>query len=172
MAGVVRGLRFNAPLAAARLAATFAGATDLAEIITLETGLDFRSAHRVVGRLVRDALTAGRQVGEITPADLDAAAQVVLGHPLHLPNAALDHALDPATAVEARRGIGGAAPVSLATMVAECRAALAVHSAWHEQTTFRISAAESALLSRARELSAGFQPMQDNSMKGIDLATK
>lgn len=153
MAGVIREMRFNAPLATTRLAATFAGATDLAEVITLETGLDFRSAHRVVGQLVRDSLIVGRLASEVTPADVDAAALVILGRPLHLSVAALNHALDPARAVMARQGVGSAAPASLRAMVTECRATLSAHSAWCEENTLRINAAESALLDRARELS-------------------
>ncbi len=152
MAGVLRGLRFNATLAGQRLAAGFAIATDLAETITLETGLDFRSAHRVVGRLVRDALSAGRSAPEITPTQVDAAAQAVIGRPLHLSEAALAQALDPAAAVAARRQAGGAAPEPLQAMLAECRAILARHKTWHETTSAHISAAETALLNRAHEL--------------------
>src|SRR5436190_17830088 len=74
MSGVITGLSFNAPVAAARLANGFAMATDLAETITLETGLDFRTAHRIVGRLVREATQANRTMFECTTADLDAAA--------------------------------------------------------------------------------------------------
>jgi argininosuccinate lyase len=152
MAGVIRRLRFNTALAAQRLAAGFAVATDLAETITLETGLDFRSAHRVVGRLVREALSAGRSAREITSAEVDAAAQAVIGRPLHLSEAALAQALDPAAAVAARRQAGGAAPEPLQAMLAECRTILARHKTWHETTNASISAAEAALLSRAHEL--------------------
>jgi argininosuccinate lyase len=152
MAGVVRGLRFNAALARQRLVAGFASATDLAEVITLETGLDFRSAHRLVGRLVRDLLAAGRTAGDITQADLEAAAQAVLGRPAPLAEAALAQALDPAAALAARRQVGGAAAEPFAAMLAESRAALAAHHAWHAQVAQRIAAAEAELLSRAREL--------------------
>jgi len=152
MTGVLRGLRFNATLAGQRLADSFAIATDLAEIITLETGLDFRSAHRVVGRLVRDALSASRSAREITSIEVDAAAQAVLGQPLHLSAGALAQALDPSAGVAARRQAGGAAPEPLQAMLAECRDALARHRAWSEEAAARVAAAETALLSRVREL--------------------
>src|SRR5260370_10572368 len=60
MAGVLGQLRFNTTLARERLLHGFATATDLAETITLETGLEFRSAPRLVGRLVRDAAQTKR----------------------------------------------------------------------------------------------------------------
>jgi argininosuccinate lyase len=48
MAGVLAGLHFKAPVAESRLADGFAMPTDLAETFTLETGLDFRSAYRIL----------------------------------------------------------------------------------------------------------------------------
>lgn len=155
MAGVMIGLRFNAPLAAARLAGGFATATDLAETITLETGLDFRAAHRIVGRLVREATQSNRTMSCLTTADLDTAAQAILGHPLHLPEDAFAHALDPAAAVAARQGIGGAAPEPVAAMLSECRAMLDTYTSWREKAVAGVAAAEEALIRRAQELCGG-----------------
>lgn len=152
MAAVLAGLRFNAPLAAARLTNGFATATDLAETITLETGLDFRTAHRIVGRLVRDATTSGRKMSDLRSVDLDAAAQAILNRPLQLAESAFLQALDPATAVAARRSAGGVAPEPLAAMLTECRATLTTDASWCEQTTRGIVTAEEMLLSRANEL--------------------
>jgi argininosuccinate lyase len=154
MAGVMRGLRFNTALAAQRLAAGFTIATDLAETITLETGLDFRSAHRVVGRLVREALAAGRSAHDLTSAEVDVAAQAVLKRPLHLSEEALAQALDPRLGIAARRQAGGAAPEPLAAMLAECQTALSQHIAWREQAVTRIAEAETALLKQAQEFLA------------------
>src|SRR5712692_6070187 len=155
MAGVMTGLRFNAPVAAARLANGFATATDLAETITLETGLDFRTAHRVVGRLVREATQTNRTMRDLTIADLDAAAQVILNRPLHLSEVAFAQALDPVAAIAARRGIGGAAPEPLSTMLTECRAILDTYTSWHKKAGVVLAAAEEALVRRAGELCGG-----------------
>jgi argininosuccinate lyase len=145
-------LRFNATLAEARLASGYATATDLAETITLEADLDFRTAHRIVGRLVREATEANRSMNDLTVEDLDAIAQVMIQRPLRLSDAAFARALDPATAVATRQGIGGAAPEPLAAMFAECRAALAGHAGWRKEATKRITTIEDGLLSRARVL--------------------
>lgn len=152
MAGALIGLRFNAPVAAARLASGFATATDLAETITLETGLDFRTAHRIVGRLVREAMQANRTLRDLTLADLDVVARAMLNRPLHLSENAFAQALDPAAAVAARQGIGGAAPEPLSAMLSECRATLSAHTTWCEQASARTVAAEEKLLHRAQEL--------------------
>src|SRR5436190_21340356 len=108
MGGVLNGMSFHSSVATERLANGFTTATDLAEMITLETGLDFRTAHRIVGRLVREATQANLTMREcpsitsdkrgidetsrsgfqISTADLDAAAQEILNRPLHLSEAA------------------------------------------------------------------------------------
>lgn len=152
MAGVLTGLRFNVPKAAARLTSGFSTATDLAEVITLEIGIDFRTAHRIVGRLVRHATETGRTMHDLTNEDLDATAQAIINTPLHLSETAFRHALNPATAVAARQGPGGAAPEPLAAMLTECRHALAAHADWLEHATECIMTAEQALMHRSHEL--------------------
>jgi argininosuccinate lyase len=155
IAGVMSGLRFNIAVAATRLANGFATATDLAETITLETGLDFRTAHRIVGLLVREATQTNRTMCDLTTADLDAAAQVILNRPLHLSEAAFVQALDPAAAVATRQGIGGAAPEAVSAMLTECRAALDTYTSWLKQAAASATAAEEALVRRARQLCGG-----------------
>jgi argininosuccinate lyase len=155
MGAVLAGMRFNAPLAAARLGNGFATATDLAETITLETGLDFRTAHRIVGRLVREATRINRTMRDLTNADLDTAAQGILDRPLHLAEAAFVQAIDPAAAVAARQGIGGSAPEPLSSMLTECRATLNACTSWHNEAVARTAATEEALIRSASQLSGG-----------------
>jgi len=152
---VLMGMRFNAPLAAARLANGFATATDLAETITLETGLDFGTAHRIVGRLVREATRTNRTMRDLTTADLDAAAQLIVNRPLHIAEAAFVQAIDPAAAVAARQGIGGAAAEPLSSMLTECRDTLNSCTSWQIEAATRNAAAEEALIRSALQLSGG-----------------
>jgi len=95
MAEVVRGLAVNAALMARRAANGFSQATDLADVIMLEAGVDFRTAHEIIGRVVRQALESGIVAREITPAMLDRAAQEVGAGALRLPATVLSDALDP-----------------------------------------------------------------------------
>jgi len=155
MSAVLAGMSFHASLAAARLESGFTTATDLAETITLETGLDFRSAHRIVGRLVREATLNNRTMRELTTTDLDNAAQEILHRPLHLSETAFTHATDPATAIAARQGIGGAAPEPLSDMLSECRSMLAAYTSWYNNATTKTAAAEEALLQTVQRLCGG-----------------
>jgi argininosuccinate lyase len=155
MNGVLEGMSFHSSIAAERLSNGFITATDLAETITLKTGLDFRSAHRIVGRLVREASQTNRTMRELSTADLDAAAQAILNRPLHLSETAFAHATDPATAIAARQGIGGAAPEVLSKMLSECRYALDACTSWYNTTSAKINAAEDALIQTAQQLCGG-----------------
>jgi hypothetical protein len=91
-------------------------------------------------------------MNDLTPEDLDRSAQVMIQRPLGLSDAAFAQALNPATAVAAREGIGGAAPEPLAAMFAECRTTLAAHAGWRQEAAARIAAAEDELVRRVREL--------------------
>jgi argininosuccinate lyase len=149
MADVVRELAFDAGAARARLERSFAFASDLAELVMRETGSDYRDAHALVARALRDPELA-------LDAALDAAAQAQLGRPLHLPAGALAATLDPLRALDRRGGIGGAAPASVAPMLADVRARLAEAVAWQARTVERLAVAESALLELARRTAESY----------------
>jgi len=69
MAGVVASLTFRTERLAAAAALGFSAATDLAEYLAL-AGVPFRQAHHVVGRIVRSCIERGKDLPELTLADL------------------------------------------------------------------------------------------------------
>jgi argininosuccinate lyase len=95
-------------------------ATDMAEAISLATGLDYRSAYREVAR------------------DLDAAARQV------------PDALDPTAAIASRTVAGGAAPEPMEAMLAGCRDEIARARAWEQHERDALEQAEQALVTLAR----------------------
>jgi argininosuccinate lyase len=152
MGGVLAGLSVNVELMESRARAGWAQATDLAEAVIAATGIDFRSAHRVVGRLVRLADERRLTPADVTPALLDEAARTVVGKPVSVGADALAAALDPRAAVAARRGIGGAAPEAVDAMLVDCRTQLASARRWQDEARQRLAAAHTARIARAREL--------------------
>jgi argininosuccinate lyase len=94
------------------------GATDLAEEL-VRGGMPFRSAHEVVGRLVRHAEEKRASLRDLSAEDLRAVDSALTPTILQ--------ALDPARAVAARSLVGGPAPAAvereLARLEAELRAA-------------------------------------------------
>ncbi|HEY0476470.1 MAG TPA: lyase family protein [Kofleriaceae bacterium] len=152
-AAVFTGLQFHPARAAEHLAASFIAATDLAEVLATEAGIDFRAAHRVVGALARKLADSGSTPSSLTPADVAAAAMRVLGAPLVIDAGVLARALDPAAAVHARGGPGGAAPAAIDALIVELRTRLGDHDAWHAAATTRTATADAALVALARKLS-------------------
>ena len=122
MSGVVRTLRVNVERMAQELDAGYTQATDLCELIVQVCAVDYRSAYVVVGKTVREASRKGIPGKDITGAMLDDVALAETGHAWGLAGSDLSAALDPATVVESRTGIGGAAPDSVLTMTRQCAA--------------------------------------------------
>jgi argininosuccinate lyase len=153
-AAVVRGLRFDAAAGLRALRAASTCASDLAELIVREGGVDYRTAHALVGRLSRsgDARDGAAHLPSV--AEIDDAARSLLGRPLVLAPDALARALDPALAVARRAGRGGAAPGAVVAMIAECRGRLSEHASRVAGASARCSRSERDLLDVARRLAS------------------
>jgi len=121
-------------------------------VLALVGGLDYRSAHKVVGRAVRDLVEAGEPPAALTPARLSAAAEATLGTPVELREETLRAALDPAACAAARRQLGSSSEAAMDAMLEGLEATLAESRTWSEAAREREAAAEAALLARAREL--------------------
>jgi argininosuccinate lyase len=117
-------------------------ATDVAEAVSLATGLDYRSAYRVVGRAVA--------AGALDADGLDAASREILGQRLAVDPKAVADALDPVAAIAARTVAGGAAPEPMDSMLADCRDMVARTRAWIEREHGAIEDAEQQLVAGAR----------------------
>ncbi len=151
MAGVLQGLQVNVALMARRAGEGFTQSTDLAEVIMQQAGLDYRTAHTIVGRAVRFAL-ADDEEKPITAGLLDAAAQEMLGRPLGLSEAEVQAMQEPAAIVEARQGIGGAAQEPVQAMLREVRQAVDAAEARRREATARLAEAEERLIRLVREM--------------------
>jgi argininosuccinate lyase len=137
----------------AALDAGFSQAADLAELLMVHAGLDYRSAYDVVGACVRRAAAEGRRGVDLTVEDVVAAAAELGVTGLSAPGAAeLAAALDPETIVRSRGTRGGAAPEVVRGMAKDCESA--AHTALSTIRARRAAwdAAESEVVRRATEL--------------------
>ncbi len=104
----------------------WAQATDLASALVRVAGMDWRTAHQVVGVFVRECMSAGLAPMRTRPADLD---RTVSGMGLaapRLPEAVFDDAMSPGAFVNRRTMLGAPAPVAVAARIADARTSLAV----------------------------------------------
>ena len=91
------------------------------------TGIDYRSAHGVVGRLVGVLEENGRSLAEATAKDLDNALRCA-GLPSDgVTDGLIAAALDPAACVAARIDVGGASPEEVTAMAAALAEAIGEH---------------------------------------------
>ena len=99
----------------AALAEGFATATDLADYL-VRKGVPFRDAHEIVARAVREAEIAGRDLAELSVAQLQAFSP-------HIEADVFD-VLTPEGSVASRRHTGGTAPEAVRAAIARARARL------------------------------------------------
>ena len=151
-ASVLDGIELRTERFAAAARASFVTAADVADVLALTGQLDYRSAHKVVGRAVRDLVEAGEPPSALTPARLAAAAAASIDRPVELDEATLRDALDPAASAATRRQAGSSSEAAMEAMLAELEGTLAEHGRWSEAAREREEAVEAALLARAREL--------------------
>lgn len=109
MAGAVSTLKVNKEEMARKSAMGFTTATEIADTIVRATGLPFRTAHGIVGRLAR---------GDGNPAlkDVDEASMAMIGKKLSkmgLTQKMLEEAKDPMKNVERRKILGGPAKATV-----------------------------------------------------------
>jgi argininosuccinate lyase len=118
MAEVLGHLTFNADRGRQLVEAGWTLATELAETLVLECGLDFRAAHQVVGFLAGEF--QGLSLRELSPEIIMAACEQRLGRRIELSSAQLEKALDPVHAIQSRLEAGGTSLHSMEMMLDSC----------------------------------------------------
>jgi len=129
-AAVFETLEVNREHLAARAASGFTTATELADTLTRDLGLPFRTAHRVVSWLVQSAVAQGLEPRDVTPSLLDEATQAVIGRPLGLSEETVRQALDPAHFVQVRTQPGGPAPETVRVWLDKAERSLTDDQEW------------------------------------------
>ncbi|MBO7733220.1 MAG: argininosuccinate lyase, partial [Methanobrevibacter sp.] len=90
--------------------ANFATATDLADIMVRERKIPFRTAHKIVGRIVNEAVAEGVNPSEIDGAYVDNVAEELGFDKLNLDDELIHNALNPIENVKIRNVPGGPSP--------------------------------------------------------------
>lgn len=110
LAEVVAAMEVDPELLHRRAAGGFATSTEVADVLVRIGGLPFRTAHRIVSRLVDELAAQGRTLAELDLALLDRLAVAEAGRPSGLTPEQLHAAVDPVQFVAVRRVRGGPAP--------------------------------------------------------------
>jgi argininosuccinate lyase len=145
-AAVLAGLRVNGERMARAAREGFTNAADVADVLAQTAGLDYRTAHKVVGLAVRRLVDQG--AGELTAAAIAEAALEVTGASVEIDPAQLD----PAACAQARLQAGSSSPEAMEAMLAEVDAAGASAQAWASEVLSAAAASEQRLLAHASAL--------------------
>ena len=132
LAGSIDSMRFHRERMAEAAAAGFSTATELAAVIHRTTDLDFRSAHQVVGTLVRLAVERDIAPEQVDAALVDEAAELALGRRLGMSDEDVHRSLDARSFVAAHRSDGGAAPEMVSANVSHARERASAVRAWRD----------------------------------------
>lgn len=106
-ASVIRDVEFDRAHAREQLYLDWVFATDIAGLLVREEGIPWRSAHQIVGILVRTAEEEDLDMRDVSVAELDAAAREYLGESISLTDEELASVMDPDRALEARSAVAG-----------------------------------------------------------------
>jgi argininosuccinate lyase len=151
-AEVAAGLELDPARAAQAARDGFTSAADVADVVAQRGGLDYRSAHTVVGRAVRELAEAGRAPDELSADLIARAAEEVLGRPVEVPEEALAAALDPAACIGDRPQIGSCEPAQVEAMVVDARRRTDEGRRWSAACAERWAEAERGLRAAATRL--------------------
>lgn len=91
-------------------------ATDVADFL-VRSGVPFRTAHEMVGRLVRSAEESGTTIDRLAPSVFEEVSE-------HFAGADLGQLFDPRSSLAARAGVGGTAPAAVRRQIEELRGQL------------------------------------------------
>jgi argininosuccinate lyase len=145
-AAVLAGLQVHAERMAQVAREGFTNAADVADVLASTGGMDYRTAHKVVGLAVRRLIEDG--AGALTAeAVADATLELTGG------SVAVDPAqLDPAACAQARLQTGSSSHAAMDVMLAEVDAQSSLDRTWATGALEAAAAAERRLLARARAL--------------------
>jgi argininosuccinate lyase len=153
MTRMMEGVEPRVDVMRRRAQSGFSTATELADTLVRKAGLPFRDAHAIVGRMVSNAIGAGKTMEQLGFEDFQKASEEVLGRRLDLSPQDFSGALDPVRAVASRSLPGGPAPKVVSTQLRELRRNAKRHSKLLRARRRAVQKAEEKLLKKAREFS-------------------
>jgi argininosuccinate lyase len=152
LGGTIFSMEFKRDNMLRRAAGGFASCTELAAKIHRQTGLSYRTTHRIVGNLVLRAYKQGKHATDVDAALVNEAAREVTGHDLSIDDTTVRAALDPRMFVEAHDVPGGPAPPAMAQAIKKARTRLEEHAQRVRQLRENLRRASNELTARVQQL--------------------
>lgn len=155
MKGVLSTLKIKKEVMEQRARANFAQATQLAEAIVKEKNLAFRTAHRIVGKLVTKCIDQNVPPDEITPEMVDDASIEMTGQPLNIKAETVRKAMDVKYIIEHRNILGGPGRKQVTRMLKKQSSQMEKERGWLLIQQGILKSAKDLVDSIAKKLTAG-----------------
>ena len=154
LTGIIADMSVHSDRMERAAGAHWAQVTDLSSALVRATDIDWRRAHQIVGRFVRDCIDSGVTPDAATVAHLDAVTAEVLDGPSGLSEAEFAEAMSARAFVERRGMFGAPAPAAVLREVASARIELDALVARNRTRERRASEAHALLEEEVGRLTA------------------
>jgi argininosuccinate lyase len=149
VAAAMTTAQFNRARLAERAAQGWITVTELADTLTRDHGVPFKTSHTIATRLVAES---AKRPSDSRAALLREVSAAALGAPVEYDDAALAEILDARHFVRVRTTPGGPAPSEMARAIAASREALQCDERWLEEVRSKLATADKALTAAAAAL--------------------
>ena len=149
VAAAMATARFDTGRLAERARQGWITVTELADTLTRDHDVPFKTSHTIASRLVSES---ARRPGESPARVLRDISESVLGRAIAFTDAALAEVLSPEHFVRVRTTPGGPAPEESARAISRSRTSLANDTAWHTEAIEKLQSAEGSLKAAAAAL--------------------
>lgn len=151
MRGAIGGLQFDVRRMYEAAELGFSSATELANELVRRFGIPFRVSHRIVGRVVREAVDMGLSPSEVKPEMLEKCAMLE-GYHIKVDERFLREALDPAKCIAKCKVFGGPSRESISEMIRHRKLKLQEDEKIVKELEFKMNMIDELLEDEARRL--------------------
>lgn len=160
MQATLETMTVNIDVMRERAGAFWSTTSHLADELVRHADISFRTAHHVVGRVVRNAIEAGLTPTEVTSTMVDTAAEETIGRRLDLDDTVIRDALDPEGFIYSRVTSGSAHPDAVRETLGDGTRLQETHRTWLDEKSEKLDRADDRLRSAAREIIDAASPRQ------------
>ncbi len=153
-AALVASVKVNRAHLANRAGRDFTTASELADFIMLEEGIDPASARAIAALSIRRATDAGLEMGGLTPQVIDGAALLVIGRELGIEIERFGGYLAPRRVLERRTATGSPAPAATRDWLELERTRVLADERWRDETAAKLRDAHARLEREVAEILA------------------
>jgi len=139
----------------------FLTSTEFANMLVRNHNVPFRTAHKIVGTVVRVLIEEGKSLSDATPALLAEVSQKTAGLQLKVKKEEISNAVELQNFVESHKARGGPSKVEVKRMLRGRKELLALSEEWLSRKRTRLEEAKKALDSVARAFT---EPREEDSL--------